>query len=83
MIWDTVLDDKTSRKCNSTTMSYFVKLRDWCNEKDAKTTNQNDAFLNPEEIIQSKAANQQLKVSPMSNLPNLPLINQNNQRCVP
>ena len=56
MTWDTILEDKLARNCSSTTMSYFVKLREWNSERENNKLNStSETFLNPEDILQSKA----------------------------
>jgi len=57
-IWSTILEDKLARKSSSTTMSYFMKLNDWNYGFEGKMRKADSVFLNPEEIIQSKASNQ-------------------------
>ena len=58
MIWDVILDDKQARKCNSTTMSYFMKLQEQSGE-ECKRTQKDTVFLNTEEVIHPP------KVSPL------------------
>ena len=52
------MEDKLARKSSSTTMSYFMKLNDWNYGFEGKKRKADSVFLNPEEIIQSKASNQ-------------------------
>ena len=57
MIWETILEDKQARHCNSTTMNYFMKLHEQ-NSEENKKSQKDTVFLNTEEILQ------QPKVSP-------------------
>ena len=51
MIWDVILDDKLSRQCNSTTMSYFMKLQEQTSEDACSKTQKDTVFLNSQDLI--------------------------------
>eukprot|EP00093_Oithona_nana_P009690 09690.XXX_100982_99262_1 [CDS] Oithona nana genome sequencing. len=51
MIWDVILDDKLSRQCNSTTMSYFMKLHEQTSEDTGSKSQKDTVFLNSQDLI--------------------------------
>ena len=58
MIWNVVLEDRLARKCHSTSMSYFLKLRDLHKDVEIKKNEGSDVFLDPEEMIHSSTTKQ-------------------------
>lgn len=69
MIWGVVLEDRLARKCQSTTMSYLMKLRGWNDHQDSKRQyDSSDIFLNYDEIIHSSQKTSSSKHSLNSNL---------------
>ena len=76
MIWDVILDDKLSRQCNSTTMSYFMKLQEQTSDDTWSKTQKDTVFLNSQDLINhhptkvsSTPSTPEVATSPDSNNP--------------